>query len=322
MKRWFFVTSVILLLAGCGSESPRQGAQSGDGAETAIGRDAASGERQGMPEKLVFAFQKQNDPRRIRQTAEEVAAFLTDRIGVEVEVLIPASYGASVQALVSNHAHVAYLSSIPFLLARQEAPVELLLAEVRDDRTEYDSIFVVRRDSPLQTLEDLRGKRVMWTSPTSTSGYVMAYSRLVDEGLLTPQAPPSEFFGSVNFAGGYDRALLAVYNDQADVCAVSYYTVEGDRADVYTTAEMRQDLRVLARTSGVPTHLVCIRADLPVNLKERVREALLAMSVEQPHLLADVYGAATFAAVAEDEHVEGAYRALQNTGLGLRGLVN
>jgi phosphonate transport system substrate-binding protein len=275
----------------------------------------------GAPAKLVFAFQKQNDPRRIRQTAEQAAAFLTERLEVPTEVLIPASYGASVQALVSNHAQVAYLSSIPFLLAQGEAPVEMLLAELREDRTEYDSVFVVRKDSPYQSLADLRGKRVMWTSPTSTSGFVMAYSRLVDDGLLEPRQPPTEFFETANYAGGYDRALLAVYNRQADVCAVSYYTIEGERADVYSTPAMRDELRVLARTSGVPTHLVCIRADLPAPWKQRIQQALLDMSQERPELLADVYGAARFAVVEEEEHVRGAHRALQNTGLGLRSLV-
>lgn len=310
----FTVVLALLLVAGCGSQvSTPQG-------DTSAGPGSTSADQ--VPNKLVFAFQKQNDPRRIRETADQAAKFLTERLGIPTEVLIPASYGASVQALVSNHAQVAYLSSIPFLLAREEAPVQMLLAELREDRTEYDSVFVVRQDSPFQDLADLRGKRVMWTSPTSTSGFVMAYSRLVDEGLLEPRQPPSEFFESVNYAGGYDRALLAVANDQADVCAVSYYTIEGDRADVYSTPAMRENLRVLARTSGVPTHLVCIRADLPEDLKQRIQAALLQMSEERPELLADVYGAAQFAVVREDEHVEGAYRALQNTGLGLKGLVN
>ena len=75
-------------------------------------------------------------------------------------------------------------------------------------------LFVVKKDSPYKSLQDLKGKRMMFTSPTSTSGYVMAYSRLVDEGLLQPKENPNKYFGEVRFAGGYDRALLAVLNDQ------------------------------------------------------------------------------------------------------------
>src|SRR5690606_37542005 len=117
----------------------------------------------------------------------QISAYLSERINMPVETVVPSIYGATVQALVSNRAHVAYVSSLPYVLARQEAPVTMPLAEVRGGKTEYDSIFVVRADSDLQSLEDLRGKRMAFTSPTSTSGYLMSYSRLVDDGLLAPK---------------------------------------------------------------------------------------------------------------------------------------
>ncbi len=286
-----------------------------------VARVLTGQEAEQRPDRLVFAFQRQADPRQVQEKAENLAAILSDELGIPVEVLIPASYGASVQAVVSNRAQVAYLSSIPFLLAREEAPVELLLAEVRDERTEYDSIFVVAKDSPYETIEDLRGARMMWTSATSASGYVFPYSRLVREGYLDRGEDPAQFFGRINYAGGYDRALEAVLRGQADVCAVSYYTMEGDRADLYMSEENREQLRVLERTPGVPTHLLSVRSDLPEDLREDLRRVLLEISEEQPELFADVYGAASFKAVEEDEHVKMAVEALENTGLGAGRLV-
>jgi phosphonate transport system substrate-binding protein len=246
---------------------------------------------------------------------------VSEGIGIPVRVVIPASYGASVQALVSQKADVAYLSAIPYLLAREETPMEILVVEQRDGRTDYDSVFVVAKDSPIQSLADLRGKRMMFTSPTSTSGYVMASSRLVDEGFLAKGQDPAQFFSTVNFGGGYDRALLAVLNGQADVCAVSDYTVEGEKTDVYITAENLAKLRVLAETPGVPTHLIAARAGLSEDVRTRLTQTLLKLSQEHPDLLADVYGASTFVAAQGDEHVAGAAKALENTGIGATSLV-
>jgi phosphonate transport system substrate-binding protein len=254
----------------------------------------------------------------LKKETDEVAAFLTREVGHPVRAVVPASYGATVQALVSNQAHVAYTSALPFILARREAPVRLLLAEVRNERTDYDSIFVVRADSTIQCLEDLRGKRMLFTSPTSTSGYLMPYSRLVREGLLQPRQEPSAFFGQISFGGGYDRALLGVLNGQADVCAVSDYTMEGDRASVYLNDEQRSRLRILSRTSGVPTHSICVRKDLPAAMQERIAVALLKLAAERPELLADVYGTATLRRIEdEDAHLRGCLEALENTGLGV-----
>lgn len=273
------------------------------------------------PKSIVFAFQKQKDPRSIADTAKKVSLLLSKELGLPIEVMVPASYGASVQALVSNKAQVAYLSSIPFILAKKEAPVQPLLVEERADKTFYNSVFVVAKDAPYKSLSDLKGKRMMFTSPTSTSGYVMAYSRLVDDGLLAPAQNPAEFFGDVNFAGGYDRALLSVLNGQADVCAVSDYTIEGPKADIYLTPEQRKKLRVLTRTPGVPTHLIAIRSDLPTDLIIKMKNALLKLSEDHPELLADVYGAAHFREIEETVHIASAVKALKNTGLAEKNLV-
>jgi len=305
------IIALVAILSGCTDTDPQASTR----------KDAISPAEAPRPESIVFAFQKQKDPRKIAQTAARVSEILSKEIGVKVEVMVPASYGASVQALVSNKAQVAYLSSIPFILAKKEAPVQPLLVEERADKTFYNSIYVVAKDSPYTTLNELKGKRMMFTSPTSTSGYVMAYSRLVDEGLLTPRQNPAEFFGSVNFAGGYDRALLSVLNGQADACAVSDYTMEGAKADIYLTPTQRSKLRVLTRTPGVPTHLIAIRSDLPVDIQLKMKKALLKISHEQPHLLADVYGAATFVEVDEKVHIASAVKALTNTGLQEKKLV-
>jgi phosphonate transport system substrate-binding protein len=272
------------------------------------------------PTEIVFAFQRQKDPAAVKEMADRVAGSLSEGVGVPVKVMIPSSYGASVEALVGNQVQVAYLSAIPYLLAQSEAPVEILLVEERDGRADYDSVFVVRKDAPYQTLADLRGTRMMFTSSTSTSGYVMPWARLISDGHLKPGADPATFFSSTNFGGGYDRALLAVINNQADVCAVSDYTIEGPKADVYLPADKRAELRVLAETPGVPTHLICVRKDLPAEMRQKLAESLLKLSAEQPEVLADVYGASTFRKPDGDAHVAGARKALQDTGLGAKQL--
>ncbi|MEE9212705.1 MAG: phosphate/phosphite/phosphonate ABC transporter substrate-binding protein [Phycisphaeraceae bacterium] len=272
------------------------------------------------PAELVFVFQKQKDPAQIKDHADKVAAYLSRELGMPVKTYVPTAYSASVQALVTQKADVAYVSSIPFLLARRDAGAQLLLAEVRTDtqgnlRTDYDSVFVVRADSPLQSMADLiknaADLRMVFTSTTSTSGYVMAYRRLVNEGLLEPGQDPRQVFGSVHFGGSYTQALHQVLDGRGDVCAVSYYTVEGPGADVYLSAEQREQLRVLARTPGVPTHLICVRGGLSDAFKQRIKAALLKLSEDEPELLADVYGAKQFAEVDEDEHVAAAVEALQ-----------
>ena len=265
------------------------------------------------PSELVFLFQKQKDPAEIQADADELARVLSEEIGVPVRAVVPGDYSASVRALIGEKADVAYVSSLPFLLARRDGDAELLLAEVREDtrtgegRTDYDSIIVARKDSGIESMADVKERagdlRFAFTSPTSTSGYVFAVLRLVREGILEPRQDPAEVFDGVMFGGGYSNALQAVADGKADVAAVSYYTMEGASADEYLDAETRDTLRVIARTPGVPTHLVAARGALSEGLKGKVKAALLKVSEERPELLADVYGAKQLVEVDEAEHV-------------------
>lgn len=278
---------------------------------------------------LVFVFQKQADPAKIKANADRLGALLSQQLGREVRVLVPNDYSASVQALVARQADVAYVSALPFLLARRDGGARLLLAEERIDaagkpRTDYDSILVARADAPLASMADVKRQakslRMVFTSPTSTSGYVMPYLRFIREGMLKPKQDPSAAFAQVQFGGSYTQALQQVIAGRGDLAAVSDYTMEGPKADVYLPAAERAKLKVVARTTGVPTHLIAVRAGLDPQLTRRIEAALLKIGAEQPDLLADVYGASRFVRVNERRHVQMAVDAIARTGIPIEGL--
>ena len=275
-------------------------------------------------ESLVFVFQKQKNPAELKSASERVGEFLEAELGQPVRVRVPSDYSASVQGLVSKKVDFAYTSSLPFLLARRDGGASLLLAEQREDikgkiRTDYDALLVVREGSGLKSLADLKSRaknlRIAFTSPTSTSGYVFAYKRFIDEGILQAKQDPKKVFKSVRFAGSYTQALEEVLAGRADVAAVSYYTLEGPKAGVYLSKEKLAKLRILARTPGVPTHVITARAGLEQSIKAKVKTALLKLAKDRPELLEDVYGTASFKEVDEVSHVEKTVSAVEYIGL-------
>lgn len=281
------------------------------------------------PKELFFIFQKQKDPAQVKAAADEVATYLSKEIGIPVKAQVPLDYSASIQAMVSKTADFAYVSSLPFLLAKRDGGATLLLAEQRVDvkgvpRTEYDSVFVVKKDSPLKSLDDVvkgaKDLRFVFTSSTSTSGYLFAYRRLVQEGLLKPKQDPNSVFKSTSFGGGYTQALEQVLQGRADVAAVSYYTVEGPSATTYLPQAEIDKLRILARTPGVPTHVVAARSGLSEELKAKVKAALLKLGNENPKVLTDVYGTATFVETQEAKHFANTIEAVEFLGLPMDNL--
>ncbi len=268
------------------------------------------------PETIVFSFQKQKNPDEIQATAKTVAEFLTQKIGKKVEVLVPTSYGTTAQGLISKKVHVAYMDSLPYILASKEADLEVIAVEKRKGRTDYDSLIVVHKDSPIKTLKDLNGKSMAFTSQTSTSGYLFPFAKLVQNKSIKKADDLNSYFSKISYAGGYDKALIAVANGQADVAAFSDYVYEGPKADLYGNAETRAKVRVLERIPGVPTHLVTVSKVLSQELRNKIQEALLQLSKEKPELIASVYGASELVKPdSKKKHVEKTELALKATGM-------
>jgi phosphonate transport system substrate-binding protein len=273
-----------------------------------------------QPEKITVILQKQKDPSRLKSEAERLANALGDKLKVKATSSVPLDYSAPVQALISKTADVAYLDSVNYLLAARDGGAEILLVEQRPDsngqiRTDYDSVFVVAKDSQIKDFKDMltRAKdlRIAFTSPTSTSGYLFPYKRLVEEGLIKSGQQVDTAFRRVSFAGSYAQALQEVASGRADVCAVSNYAIEGHAAITYLPEKELNKLKILERNPGVPTHVIAVRAGLSTDFKERLKESLLDISKENPEIFSDVYGTASFTEVDGKLHTAATTKALE-----------
>lgn len=298
VKKIAVVVALIVFAAGCQSDSEQS---SQDGTE--------EGTEQEETRQLTFAFQPQENPEGLQLNTEEFEDFIGAETGYDVEVDVPTTYAAVVEALRSENADVAYFSGLPYLRAHQAAGAELLVVEERDGEPFYHSQWYVREDSDYEDLSELEDRDIAFTSPTSTSGFLFPMAKAIDEGLIEENGEPGSFFGEVRYAGGYQQALLALVNGQVEAAAASDYALEQ-----YLTEEQRDQVRVLTRQGPVPTHGLAIRGDLPDEVKQSVEEALLKLNEpENQELLESVYGAERLVARDHDEHVaalEDAYEAV------------
>jgi phosphonate transport system substrate-binding protein len=280
-----------------------------------------------QPAPLVVVFQKQKDPAQLKAESERVGELLSQKLAREVRVQVPTDNGATVTALINGRADLAYVDSMSAVLAARDGGARIVLAEVRPDihgseRTEYDSVFVVRADSRLKSYADFLKDRsnisIVFSGPTSTSGFLIPMRRFMSEGILGEARDPKRVFKRVTFAGGYTQALQQVISGHADVAAVSGYSIEGASAAHYLDSEDRTKLRVLERTPGVPTHVLVARSGLEKETEQQLVNALLAISNESPELLRDVYGTAQFAKVDGATHVAATREAMELLGLATK----
>lgn len=272
---------------------------------------------------LTIVFPSRSDSIDLQTKANTVASFLSKQLGIAVKAQIGDETSA-VEALRANRADIAFLSSRPALKAEQLANARLFLAEVRSNysgRFTYNSIFVVPANSQLKsknsakaTLEQLRGKRMAFTSPTSGSGFIFPVSELVKQGFVPNRDRLDGFFGQITYGGNYSKALEAVVRGQADVAAVSEYAL----FPPYISPENKSKLRVLYKISGVPAHGIVIDDDVPVIMREKIINALLKLNKpENNELLKSLYNSTELVRVDHNRHLQPVRNALKNLGIEL-----
>lgn len=310
MTRFPFALAAALVLAGCATPtSSEQGASE--------------------PARIVLAIQPTDNADAIMGKATEMERFLEARMkegGVEadVEIIVPLTSTGVVEALRFGHAHAALMSAWPATMASKRAGAEVVLAEMREVviGTEaqvapyYYSYYVVMKDSPYQTLDDVEGRKVAYPSSTSTSGYVFPVAKLVQDGLVTVpaggEADPRQHFGQVQFAGGYAQAWEALKAGQVDVAVTA-----GDiNAKLY--GEVLNGTRVIAEQGPVPSHGVVFAKDFAGTPEgDALKAALLDLKGEHKDLMRKLVSGifVEFKETTTEEHVAGLAGALNATGI-------
>jgi phosphonate transport system substrate-binding protein len=273
-----------------------------------------------QPQSLKIVFPTRSGVTDLQNKAKALTAFLSKELQQPVEAVF-GDDTAAVEALRANRADVAFLSSRPALKAQQLANARLYLAEVRSTYSgghTYKSIFVVSKNSQLKsgkgkdTLSQLQGKKIAFTSPTSGSGFIFPVAELVKQKLVPDRDRLNGFFGQVTYGGGYDKALQAVLKGQADVAAVSEYTL----GTPYITPAEANTLRVLYGISGVPAHGVAIDDDVPVEKRQQLIAAMLKLNQpEHNQLLKSLYNSTELVEVNHDKHLKPIADALKGAGM-------
>ncbi|MGB4138129.1 MAG: phosphate/phosphite/phosphonate ABC transporter substrate-binding protein [Microbacterium sp.] len=141
------------------------------------------------------------------------AALLEAATGRTVEVTDVPDYLSVVEAIRADHVDIGIMSGFPSALAVNTGEVDALVAFEGDGKPV--STCVVLDDSPVKTVEDLKGKTVAFADQASSSGYFMPVYMLHEAGLERDVD-----YGAI-FAGGHEGSFAALAQGQVDAACTA-----------------------------------------------------------------------------------------------------
>ena len=161
----------------------------------------------------------------------------------------------------------------------EQGLAEPLVREWKNGAAEYHSVIVVRRDSGLRSLEDLRGRKFAFEDPGSTSGYLLPRAALEDAGLpleeLTdPRNIPTDGKLGYSFAMGEINVVAWVNRGLADAGAISNLDWDNPKK---APARLKDSLTVIHETPPVIRSMMMVRRTLDPEIKDRLASVLTQM---------------------------------------------
>jgi phosphonate transport system substrate-binding protein len=250
--------ALVVVLAACGG-----------------GQDADGG-GEGNPSKLVMGFVPSQDSDKIADTVKPLADKLSEELGVEVEGRVMTNYSALVEAMGSNQVQIGFIPAFGYILANEKHGVEVILKSERFGSDTYRAQYVVRADSDIESLEDLKGKTWAYVDAASTSGYLFPAAQIMDEFGVSD--PPVDFFGDAVQAGSHDNALITVYEGDADVATTFEDARTGLEEDY---PDIMEKLKVIGYTDDIPNDTISVTKELDDELVQKIQQAFLSFNDDE-----------------------------------------
>jgi len=108
-------------------------------------------------------------------------AYLEQKLGRPVNLVIPTSYNATVEALGNGSLDFAYLGGLTYIKAHARYGVVPLVQRSAD--LQFRAFFITSRQSGIHSLADLKGKTFAFGDINSTSGHLMPYMEMRQAGI-------------------------------------------------------------------------------------------------------------------------------------------
>jgi phosphonate transport system substrate-binding protein len=207
---------------------------------------------------------------------DPLADYLTRETGEKVSLFIPKDFQAFKEAVMAGHIDVGFANPLVYIHLKKDVSIEpLAVASEHDGGTRFRGIIIARKDSSVSSLQDLKGKKLIFVDKNSAGGYMFQMLLLRKAGLDTRRD-----FTLLPFAKKHDNVTMAVLNRNADAGGIR----EGDLKKRWGKGDFSQ-IKIIGYTDYFPNWPVFSTSKLSTAAKARIKAALLKLKTNRAHTL-------------------------------------
>jgi phosphonate transport system substrate-binding protein len=213
---------------------------------------------------LRFGRLAYSSPESVLIAHDPLVRHLEKETGCVVDLRLYVSYEEIARRLNSGELSLGWLGTAFY--ASRGRQVYLPLVRPRwYGKNWYQGQILVRSDSSIETLADLKAKKIAFVSRSSSSGFIFPRLLLQGVGLHLKDLAGHDFLEK------HDAVAYAVFARQFDAGA-SYVGV----LDLPLFEDKRSEFRVISKTALISNEPVVVHQNLPEALAQRLKSAFLS----------------------------------------------
>jgi len=258
-----------LVLMGCdNSENPKQIDMSLRSSHSPL--LATTHRLPDMEPHYHFAFNLRSSPQEDAKQYISFLNYLEKATGYHFELSLTSKDQQIDQQLGLGLVHFAAIGAVTHVRAQQHYSVTSLARGLNShNMAEYQSVVVVKPDSPIENLEQLKGKRLAFGNVESTQGHLIPRIELLEKGINLQD------FSEYTYTGSHQDCANTVITGKYDACAMQ---------DTMGNSLVQQGLvKIIHRSSYYPSSGISANKDVPPEVIDVVRQALLDFKPNGEH---------------------------------------
>lgn len=261
------ILSASLMLFGCSNATTASKAST----------SATSAAAQKDLKELVLVELPGEDTPELATARTNYVEDMSKAIGIPVKRFKATDYTAAIEAMRTGNAQMASFGPFSYVSAIDRAGAQALVTTSKDGLEGYYSYIITKKDSPINSIAELRGKTFAFVDPQSTSGNVVPS----DQILLNINDPKltfddlhvnAKFFKAVTFAGSHPNSLQAVFKGDVDAGAVASTTWVTEANAKHFDPDQ---IKIIFKSPLIPSSPIAVQKDLPQDLKDKIKNFLI-----------------------------------------------
>ncbi|HCT45090.1 MAG: phosphonate ABC transporter substrate-binding protein [Phycisphaerae bacterium] len=218
---------------------------------------------------------------------------LEQELGRPVEAFSATEYLGIITAMQNKQVDLVYLGPKSYVEASRIAGAVAIVKELNLEGLEgYFGIIITNKSTGIKTLADAKGHSFGFTTPNSTSGYLIPAIGIVDETGM----PAEAYFSQVQYTGTHGNAVRAVLAGDLEVAATNTLDLRAmERAGLDAS-----ELVEIWRSPIIPASLIAVRDDLPMEFRDQVTEALVKLN--EDHQAMETMSRGGFVPATDEEY--------------------